>query len=209
MAPAEAAPTEAAEEDSGPTAWFRIDNDALGTQLWAGATNNVGGLDIATDIYVVGTGGEFDIGPSFSIGDLALLPMVGLAVDWGAEELATLVVPQLFTIYDGPIYFESWIQGFLSSPFDYAGGGDFLYTRDFVLLKLTDDFQLGPQIEASIALNDAAGDGLYSLPIGGRINYNARGDWDSLIGIFAGVETQDDSQTGDNLAGRLTYLHFF
>ena len=227
MAQEEAAP--AAEEDSGPTAWFRIDSDSLGAQLWAGATNKLGSIDLATDIYVVGTQGEFDIGPSFAIGDLALLPMVGVNFDWSMQQPTVLVAPQLFTIYDGdsPIYFESWIQGFFGSPF-LKGSSNTLYTRDFLLFKATDDFRIGPQVEATIGLNDAGksakGKALASLPVGLRVNYNARGDWDSLIGAFVGYETQDKAQvpTGDpdsmgiptledskGIVGRLTYLHFF
>lgn len=226
-----------AEEEGGndPAAWFRIDSDALGVQLWAGATNKVGPIDLATDIYVTGTNGEFDIGPAFSFGDLALLPMVGVNFDWALQEPTVLVAPQLFTIYDGdpPIYFESWIQGFLGSPFQ-EGAGNTLYTRDFLLFKATPDFYIGAQVEATIGLNDAGkatdADGelqaLVSLPVGLRVNYNAHGDWDALIGLFLGVETQDHAKAQTvsatdadgnptefeesmGIVGRFTYLHFF
>jgi hypothetical protein len=228
---------EAEEGGNDPAAWFRIDSDALGLQLWAGATNKVGPIDLATDIYVLdyqgSTFGEFDIGPAFSFGDLALLPMVGIGFDWGQQEPSVLVAPQLFTIYDGdpPIYFESWIQGFLTSPFA-DGGGNTLYTRDFALFKATPDFYVGAQVEATIGLNDAGkatdADGelkaLVSLPVGLRVNYNAHGDWDALIGLFLGVETQKHAKqvgTGEfeegivlteeskGIVGRFTYLHFF
>lgn len=218
----------AVEEDAGPSAWFRIDSDALGVQLWAGATNKVGPIDLATDIYVTGTNGEFDIGPAFSIGDLALLPMVGINFDWALQQPTVLVAPQLFTIWNGdaPIYFESWIQGFLGSPF-VEDAGNTLYTRDFLLFKATEDFHIGAQVEALIGLNDAGktaeGEALVSLPVGGRINYNAHGDWDSLIGLFIGYETQDKVQVegepdamgnptfedSKGIVGRFTYLHFF
>ena len=211
-ATATAAPA-AEEAESGPSSWFRIDSDVLGLQLWAGTTNDVGGIDIATDIYVTDSGfGEFDIGPAISLGDLSLLPMVGVGFFWGAQEAMTLIAPQLFTIYDGdpPIYFESWIQAFFTDAFVEGAQADVLYTRHFLLFKATSDFYIGAQVEPTLALNDNAGDGLVSLPVGGRINYNAKGDWEALIGLFLGVETDEDAQVGDdNVAGRFTYLHFF
>ena len=71
--PADAAPVDGEEEEEGGTSgWFRIDTDGLQTQFWVGATHSVGSFDIASDIYVVGSFAEFDIGPSFSIGNLAL-----------------------------------------------------------------------------------------------------------------------------------------
>ncbi len=224
-APTAAAPVE--EESSGPSAWFRIDSDGLGLQLWAGANNQVGPLDVATDIYVTDFGGtsfgEFDIGLAFGFGDLSLLPMVGVGFDWGQQKLQTLIVPQLFTIYDGPVYFESWIQGFINSP-TTAGGGNSLYFRTFLLIKAVDDLHLGVQNELTLGLNDnqcGPDDTLCSAQIGGRINYNALGDWDALIGLFLGYELLDVAKDFDSdgdgtidgsldgIVGRMTYLQTF
>jgi hypothetical protein len=222
---AEAAPAEApAEEPSGPPAWFRIDSDGLGLQLWAGTTNTIGSLNIATDIYVTGPYGEFDIGPTFSLADgaLVLTPMIGVNFDWVNRQLAS-IVPQFYTIYNGDsLYFESWIQMFLNSIPDYnsAGiqGGSSLYTRDFLLFKATDDFRVGPELELSLALNEPqkrayADKSLYSLAVGPNISYNAFGDWQGQIIAFLGVEmmkpSKDIDTTDDNLVGRLTYLHYF
>ena len=61
------------EETAG---WFRLDSDALGLQLWAGAVHSVGPVDIASNIYVNSESfGELDIGPAFSFGPVSLLPM--------------------------------------------------------------------------------------------------------------------------------------
>jgi hypothetical protein len=217
-APMEAAPAEApAEEPAGPPAWFRIDNDSLGLQLWAGTTNSIGSLNIASDIYVTGAIGEFDIGPTFSVADgkLVLTPMIGVSFDWAAKELAS-IIPQFYTIFNGDMmYFESWIQVFLNSPSDYAGGANAAYTRNFFLFKATDDFRVGPEVELTLGLNAAAkplGDTLTSLNLGPNISYNAFGDWQGQIIAYLGVETQDSSKLGgssDNLVGRLTYLHYF
>lgn len=231
-----AAPAEPPAEEEGvdPSAWIRFDSDALGMQIWAGATNNIAGVfDLATDIYIVDFGGtsfgEFDIGPAFSFGPVGMIPMIGIGYNWGNQELSTLIAPQLFTIVDpdAPIYFESWIQGFINSIFT-DGAGDSLYFRQFLLFKATSDLHIGPQAEITVALNDDAKAGangdksLISANVGGRVNYNALGDWDALIGLYVGYEVTSqgkasivtDPATGetreaDGIVGRFTYLHTF
>jgi len=189
-APAAGEPAE--DEEEGIPGWFRIDSDGLGLQLWVGATHSLGPVDLASDIYVdSGTFAEFDIGPAFSFGPLALTPMVGIGFDWSEQRATTLIAPQLFTILDlDMIYFESWIQGFLYSPFTEGADND-LYTRNFLLAKLSDDFHIGPQMEATLALNNDR-DTLSSLPVGGRINL-AYGE-NNLLGLFLGYETQEDAR---------------
>jgi len=215
-----------------PGAWFRVDSDGLGLQLWVGTTNNIGGIDIATDVYVLdyeGTSfGEFDIGPSFSVGPASFIPMIGIGIDWTSQRFASLIAPQLFTIVDGdfPIYFESWIQFFINEPF-VEGAGSSFYTRDFLLYKVTGDFHIGPQFETSLALNPSAEETLASLQLGGRINYNAHGDWQGLLGLYLGYELTEQGKasldTGEldpntneplveaapGVVGRITYLHNF
>jgi hypothetical protein len=197
------------EEESGVPGWFRIDADRLGIQLWVGATHNLFGLDLASDILVRDTLAQLDLGILVQIGPVALLPEFGMSVDFGNQELASLV-PQLFTIIDASaIYFESWIQGYLNSATEYRGGANSLYTRDFILLKVSDDFRIGPQCELTIALNDGAkgldGDAITSLQVGGRVNV-AYGEKNTL-GLFVGTETDDDSRLGnDDIVGRFTFV---
>ena len=115
---------EEAAGEAGVSGYMRVDTDALGTQFWFGATHTLGGFDIGSDIYVTGTTGELDIGPSFAVGPASLLPMAGIVFDYGTTDVTTLVAPQLFTILDlgdSGLYFESWIQFFLGSPFDEDG----------------------------------------------------------------------------------------
>lgn len=211
----------AAEEEAGdPPAWFRMDHDSLNLQLWFGATHSLGGLDIATDIYVDSADfAEFDIGPAFTLGDVILTPMLGVAFNWRQKRMSTLVVPQLYTIFSsGDLYLENWIQTFIRSPL-LEDDADDLYTRLFVTYKVGPHVAIGPQVEATFAINDnfvpAAGgvdasgreSGLLSLPIGGVINMNYGAG--NTLGLFLGYETQEDAQltsTNRALAGRFTFI---
>lgn len=208
----------AAEEPAPIPSWFRIDSDALGLQLWAGATHNVGGLAIATDMYVTaGYGGasygEFDIGPAFSVADGAVIltPMIGLSFAWMEKRTASLV-PQFYAVGGGgPIYFEVWLQMFLSDMF-LDGANDFLYNRTFITYNVVDDLGIGPAVEPTIGMNNDQ-DTITSLPIGGiaKLNY---GPGSTFFG-FLGYETNEDARTaaggsGDRgLVGRLTFVKNF
>lgn len=209
-----------AQEETAVPGWMRVDTDGLKTQLWFGATHPLGSLKLASDIYVVDTLGEFDIGPSLTVVDaentnLTLLPMAGIIFDFGADTKAatTLVAPQLFTYLTVKgIYLESWLQGFLASPFDDAGE-DVFYTRDFLLYALSDTIAIGPQVEVSYRLNEPAA-GLkkevISLPVGGRINL-AYGT-NNTLGLFLGYETKSEARKDeagndlDGIVGRFTFI---
>ena len=203
---------EMAEEESSTSGWFRTDTDSLGTQIWVGASHApefLGGLSFDTDIYVVGTFGELDLGLGIPVVDsdslsLSLLPMVGIGFDYAAADgPSSLIAPQLFTyLTAGSIYFESWIQGFFNSPFDEEGA-DSLYTRDFILYSINDTVAIGPQVEATIDLGDDGG--LGSLVVGGRINLGYGEN--NTLGLFVGVETQLEEDSEDTgLTGRMTFV---
>ncbi|MCP4448583.1 MAG: hypothetical protein GY811_25085 [Myxococcales bacterium] len=201
--PAEESTEEAPADEEEVSGWFRIDTDALGTQFWVGATHTVGGVSIASDIYVVGTFAEFDIGPAFSFGDLAVTPMVGLGVDYGTSEVTSLIAPQLFTVYSNDsIYLESWIQGFFNTPFA-DDAVDSLYTRNFLLYAATENLSLGPQAELTYQItdDDMTGSGVVGIPVGVRVNlgYGAN----NTLGIFLGY---DSKASGDGVAGRFTFV---
>ena len=229
-----------AQEDTGeeyPSGYFRVDHDSFNLQLWVGATHDVFGVDISSDIYVDSADfAEFDIGPSFSVGPAAFLPMVGIGFNWSQQRATNLIAPQLFTIVDlDAVYFESWIQAFLPSVF-VSGEDNYLYTRNFLLYKASDHVHIGPQVEARLALNNTGDDvqagvvveegrdTLENLPVGGRLNL-VIGPAD-LLGLFLGYETMEngrsivvdeqvDPTTGEitevtedrGLVGRFTYVH--
>jgi hypothetical protein len=210
-----AAPAPAAEEGSSVPGWFRIDSDLVGLQLWAGATHSLGGLDIATDMYVTAgplglSYGEFDIGPAFTLldGGLIITPMVGLSFSWMEKRTASLV-PQLYFIGSfGPVYFESWWQMFLNKPF-METAVNFLYTRHFLTFSISDHFALGPAVEPTFGMGDGQ-DTVTSLPVGGIVKLHY-GEGNTFFG-FLGYETNEDSReaaggSGDRgLAGRLTFV---
>ena len=204
------------EEESGISGWFRTDTDGYGTQIWFGASHPMGSVSLDTDIYVVDTFGEFDLGLGIPVVDsedlsLTLLPMVGIGFDYkSANGPASLIAPQLFTyLTAGSIYLESWIQLFFNTPFDY--GDDSFYTRDFLLYSLNDTIAIGPQIEATIllkGLEEETETGLDSLVVGGRINLGYGEN--NTLGLFVGYETQlpeDSEDTG--LTGRLTFVRMW
>jgi hypothetical protein len=213
----------AAETAEGVPAWMRVDLDSLGLQLWFGATHDIG-IPLATDIYVADFAGvpfaEFDVGPALSFGPVALTPMVGIGFDFGQRKAVSLIAPQLFTIVDlDKLYFESWIQAFLNSPFT-SGADNNLYTRDFVLYKAFENLAIGPHIEATIALNNDR-DALASLQVGGAtmVGY---GENNTLL-LALGYETVEDARayatgvdaTGNpiladrGLVGRFTFVRSF
>lgn len=192
---------ETAAEDSPTSGWFRLDTDAAQTQIWFGATHQIGPVALASDIYVVGSSAELDLGVALTFGDLVLTPMAGFTVDFASGEMGSLVVPQLFTIFSpDKIHFESWIQVFFKSAFD-DDAADVFYTRDFLLYKLFDELHVGVQAELSYGFNDPAA--LLSLPVGVRANVGYGKN--NVLGIFLGYETQEDDGTGP-IAGRFTFI---
>lgn len=203
--PAPAAPV---EEETFPPAWFRIDSDGGGLQLWAGATHPLtDSIGLASDIYVnSGFLGEFDIGPAFTVGPFIATPMLGIQFDW-SQKKAAAIVPQFYLVGGpDPIYLELWVQNYLYTPFDYPVEGavarNTLYTRAFVDFKLGKYFAVGPQVEALLSIS-GEGDSLTSLPIGASVMLSNYGVGNVLF-AFLGYETQEASRSievGESLVG--------
>ncbi len=199
------------EEKSYPPGYFRIDTDILSTQFWVGATYDLRkGIGLASDIYVVGTFAELDLGVAFAIGPVSLLPMVGIGFEFAEFEVAgetfdpqarSLIAPQLFTIVDTKwIYFESWIQTFFNEVL-IDNATDSFYTRNFILVKPFEFIAVGPQIELIYEFNNAVDEDekLASLPIGARVNVGY--GQNNTLGLFLGYDVQ-----AEQLAGRFTFV---
>jgi hypothetical protein len=211
------APAPAAEAATIP-AWFRVDSDLTGIQLWAGATHPLGdGIGLASDIYLVGPYGEFDLGPAITAGPLTLTPMLGYQVDW-VNRRSNAIVPQLYlTGGPDPIYMELWLQNYLLSPFAEGAPND-VYMRLFINYKVSDFFQIGPEIEPWFALNEAGGtrdSGVSSFVLGGDVLLSNYGK-SSSIQLFLGYEMKksaralnDDDEQKRALGGRFTFVHNF
>lgn len=218
-------------EDEGsdaPASYFRIDHDYLaGLQLWAGATYGINDtVALATDVFigenwpglgmdadgnpslVNGWWGEFDMGPSFTLGPLSIAPEVGIAFDWAAKKAVAINGPQLYTILSlDKIYFESWVWTVLYSAFDKSGPNDYIHTRNWLLYQVTDLIGIGPQLEYTYDLEDKA---TLGFPVGGHVELGY-GTGNSL-GLFLGYETKKEVRqaAGDAGAeGRITFVHNF
>ncbi len=149
--------TEAMAEKPGVSGWFQVDVDSLGTYFLIGASHPIGGVSIASNIYVNDHLGEFDLGVSLPAvkGEdvsLDLLPMLGVGFDYTGADGPDALFPQFFAFLTTPkIYFFHWTIGTLSTVFDDTAVNE-LYTRNFLTYSLNDTIAIGPQVEAVIGL---------------------------------------------------------
>jgi hypothetical protein len=207
--------------------WARADADRVGLQLWTGATPALGSLDLAIDLvisqaypgavdptqssaYNLALDDEYrapsirlGLGPAFSWGSLFVSPKLGIGYDFERQRLAPLV-PQAFVIVQaGPAYFESWQQIFLYDLFE-AGAQDSYYTRNLLLVALGEPTSVGLELDATVAIQNSAGDALRSLPFG--VAGNVQVARELTFGLFLGYESQPEARNtrGDFVAGRVT-----
>ena len=215
-----AAPTAPAAEaapaaPAGPAGWFRIDSDLTSIQLWAGATHPLGeGIGLASDIYLVGSLGEFDLGPAITAGPFTITPMLGYQIDWAGRR-SQAIVPQLYvTGGPDPIYMEFWFQNYENQIFKDGAAND-IYTRLFVNYKLSPFISIGPEIEPWFALNEAGGrkTGISSFVVGGDVMFFSYGN-NNTLQLFLGYETHKEAQvslvdgsTDRKLGGRFSFVH--
>jgi hypothetical protein len=207
------APEEAPAEDAAPSiaGWFRMDIDAGGFQPWAGATFPVGELSIATDIYIWSTFGEFDIGPTFTVGSAVLTPMLGFQTDFATQKAAS-IVPQFYVTMDtGTIYFEEWTQLYLNSIFN-SGFTNQLILRFILLYDVSSVVALGAEIDPTINISDAPvnskGDDitLANMTIGPhvKLGYGTGSYLQLFLGFDASAEGADKP---GKLGGRFSFVH--
>jgi hypothetical protein len=137
--------------------------------------------------------------------------MIGLQVDWSNRTAAALV-PQFYaTGTPDPFYFELWVQNYQHNVFNATSGANTLYFRFFADYRLHEYLAIGPEVEATLGLNDAAnglfanGDTLGSLPVGVNVMLPNYGEGNTFF-VFAGYETQD-TPNDKRFAGRLTFVH--
>jgi hypothetical protein len=207
--PAAKPPTEAGDSTAG---YFRFDYDSYGLQLWVGATHQIGGVEIYSDVYVTDSFGEVDVGPQLRLGDLTLVLTAGPMYDFSTQSVVAIVAPFLTTVYDHRrVYIESWLQWTFGSPFA-DGAEDLFHTRNFLLYKLSQSLWAGPQVELNYGMAQA--DEVVSLPVGGQLSVGYGKD--NRLSLFLGYETREqiDPDTGapmdsDRLAGRVTFIRLW
>jgi len=204
--------------------WIRADHDGGGLQLWGGATAPLAdGIGLAYDMYVNFGGpalGEFDIGPAIAVSTLTLTPMIGVQFNWNDRTFAALV-PQLYLtgpLADGKLYNELWIQYYNYKLVRDTGIDTYLYVREFLDYKISDNVGVGPEIELTQNFTQSQ---IQSLPIGANVMLNM--GLNSTFFAFLGYETNKNSNTypttddagmitgteKHNVAGRLTFVHNF
>ncbi len=202
--------------------WIRVDHDSGGLQVWGGATAPLAdGIGLAFDMYVnSGTLGEFDIGPAIAVSSLTLTPMLGVQFDWADRTFAALV-PQLYLtgpLADGKLYNELWLQYYNYKLVRDTGLDTYLYVREFLDYKISDNVGIGPEIELTQNFTQKK---LTSLPVGANVMLNM--GLNSTFFAFLGYETNKNSNTYDKtddmgmvtgtekhaVAGRLTFVHNF
>ena len=201
-------------EKPGVSGWFQIDVDVLGTYFLIGASHPVGGVSIASNIYINDKDmdkntGEFDLGVTIPVVtsdnvSLALQPMLGIGFDYTGADGPDALYPQIFAFLNAPnIFFFHWTIGSVSTIFDDKSIND-IYTRNYLTYSLNDTIAIGPQVEAVIGLGDESE--IWSLTAGGRINigYGIA----NTLGIYVGYETKKtEGETG--LTGRMNFTRFW
>ena len=202
--------TEAVAEKPGVSGWFQVDVDSLGTYFLIGASHPIGGVSIASNIYVNDHLGEFDLGVSLPAvkGEdvsLDLLPMLGVGFDYTGADGPDALFPQFFAFLTAPkIYFFHWTIGTLSTVFDDTAVNE-LYTRNFLTYSLNDTIAIGPQVEAVFVFDDNL-DKPLKLNFGGRINIGYGKS--NILGLYVGYETKKaEGETG--LTGRMNFTRFW
>ena len=202
--------TEAMAEKPGVSGWFQVDVDSLGTYFLIGASHPIGGVSIASNIYVNDHLGEFDFGVSLPAvkGEdvsLDLLPMLGVGFDYTGADGPDALFPQFFAFLAAPkIYFFHWTIGTLSTVFDDTAVNE-LYTRNFLTYSLNDTIAIGPQVEAVFVFDDNL-DKPLKLNFGGRINIGYGKS--NILGLYVGYETKKaEGETG--LTGRMNFTRFW
>lgn len=195
-----------AEEKSSIPGWFRVDTDSLGTNFLIGATHVVGGIPLASTIYIGETRGEYDLGVVVPVvkgesTSLTLLPTLGVGFDYAGANGPAALFPQMFVFLPaGKLYFQSWTIGTFFLPSFSEDATDTVYTRNRLTYRINDTVDLGPQFETVLGLVDGVTP--FSTIIGLRLNI-AYGE-NNTLGVLVGYDLEKgEDDTG--LTGRLSF----
>lgn len=202
------------EESPAVSGWFQVDVDSLGTYFLIGASHPVGGLSIASNIYINDNHkdkytGELDLGVTVPViandtATLLLQPMVGIGFDYKTVDGPDSLYPQVFAFLNaGKIFFFHWTIMTYSSIFDDTVINE-LYTRNYLTYSLSDIIAIGPQFERVQGLGENGA--LWSQTIGVRLNTNYGKN--NTLGIYVGYDTEKgDEDSG--LTGRMNFTRLW
>lgn len=214
---------EAMEEKPPITGWFQVDIDSLGSYFLIGASHPIGGVSIASNIYInekhdydyVNNShshrylGEFDLGVTVPVVSsdslsLALQPMVGIGFDYTGADGPHALYPQVFAFLNaGDIFFFHWTISTLYSIFDEESI-DELYNRSYLTYSLNDTIAIGPQVESVLGLGENGE--LWAFNLGARLNIGYGKA--NTLGLYFGYETKKgEDETG--LTGRMNFTRFW
>lgn len=217
---AAAGPAAAASAPASSSYLLVVNDYLLGLQFYASGTRQLApGIGLTLETYFTEGNSvtspttswlaEFDLGPTFTLGNVTLTTTAGVAFDWAAKEPIALL-PQVYTVVNlSRWYVESWAYAVLFSTFG-AEANDYLHTRDWVLYKFAEGVAAGPQIEATYNLEGTYGpSGLVSLPVGARLDVGFGAG--NTLGLFLGYETRQVSRgpSDEGAVGRVSFLHNF
>ena len=212
------------EEKPGVSGWFQIDIDSLGSYFLIGASHPVGGISIASNIYVNEKHdynhedgshshrylGEFDLGVTVPVVSsdslsLALQPMVGIGFDYTGADGPHALYPQVFAFLNAPnLFFFHWSIGTIYTIFDDMRSNE-LYNRTYLTYSLNETIAIGPQVESVFVFADEL-DKPLKLNFGARLNINY--GTANTLGLYFGYETKKgDDETG--LTGRMNFTRFW
>lgn len=190
-----------------PQGYVRFDTNLKDHQFWLGGGIPAGPVELHGDLVLEGRTLQADAGVAFYAGALAMLPMIGTSFDFSDKRFDRLIMPRLFTVLEfGPLYFESWLQLTLRDALKNGTTDDF-YTRDFLLVTITECLAVGPQVEVRAALEKQRGgprNRILNLPVGGQVS-TAWGA--NRFALFLGYETAKFARgDGSGVTGRFTYV---
>ena len=209
-----ASEAEAMEEKPEITGWFQVDVDSLGSYVLIGASHPVGGISIASNIYIndINKGkytGEFDLGVTVPVVandsmSLLLQPMVGIGFDYTSADNPDALYPQIFAFLNaGDIFLFHWTISTISTIFDEDSIND-IYNRSYITYSLNDTIAIGPQVESVLGLGEMGE--LWAFNLGARLNIGYGKA--NTLGIYVGYETKKgDEETG--LTGRMNFTRFW
>jgi hypothetical protein len=223
---AEAEPTRDASR--GLSGFIEFDIDLWGPQIWFGASHPLHGpVRLGSDVWMgldptnQHALGQFDMGPQLRVADgvVSLGLRAGMGFDFSAGRLQYLDLPQLYvSVHTEMIEASAWNQLYLYDLLDSKRATpdrppplDSFYGRYMVLARLAEYLAVGPQLEITVNLRNAAENDartVSSLPIGAHLDLGY-GPGATFSAFFAYQTRSTPASEIGNLFGRLSFSYVY